>query len=86
MIYNVIKILILILVLSFFSMVFNYYYSAKKINLVEENRSNINNRMFKDIPGLEVLPNDTNDVIKFNSGFDNSNKKNFKRNFWELFK
>ena len=86
MIYNVIKILILILVLSFFSMVFNYYYSAKNINLVEENRNNINNRMFNDIPGLEVLPNDTNDVIEFNSGFDNSNKKNFKRNFWELFK
>jgi len=86
MIYNVIKVLILILVLSFFSMVFNYYYSAKNINLVEENRNNINNRMFNDIPGLEVLPNDRNDVIEFNSGFDNSNKKNFKRNFWELFK
>tara|TARA_E500000178_G_scaffold293196_1_gene297855 strand:- start:2195 stop:2398 length:204 start_codon:yes stop_codon:yes gene_type:complete len=67
-------------------MVFNYYYSAKNINLVEENRYNINNRMFNDISGLEVLPNDTNDVIEFNSGFDNSNEKNFKRNFWELFK
>ena len=86
MIYNVIKILILILVLSFFSMVFNYYYSANNINLVEENRNNTNNRMFNDISGLEVLSNDTNDVIEFNSGFDNSNKKNFKRNFWELFK
>ena len=86
MIYNVIKILILILVLSFFSMVFNYYYSANNINLVEENRNNTNNRMFNDISGLEVLSNDTNDVIEFNSGFDNSNKTNFKRNFWELFK
>ena len=35
---------------------------------------------------LPTLFNDTNDVIEFNSSFENSNKQNFKRSFWELFR
>ena len=50
------------------------------------NRSNINKNIFKNVSELPVLYNDTNDVIEFNSGLDDSNKRNFKRNFWELFK
>ena len=35
--------------------------------------------------GLPFLANDTNDVIIFNSGFENKNQK-IERNFWKLFK
>ena len=34
---------------------------------------------------LEVLQNDTDDVIEFNTGF-NDKKSKIKRNFWDLLK
>ena len=34
---------------------------------------------------LPILSNDTNDVIEFNSGFENDTNK-IERNFWKLFK
>ena len=42
--------------------------------------------MNESILELPVLLNNTVDVIEFNSGFENTNKRSFKRNFWELFK
>ena len=83
---NIFKLLILILIISFFSFVFKYYFSEKNINLVKKNRINLETKILKNISDLPFLSNDTNDVIEFNSGFDNSNNKNFKRSFWELFK
>ena len=77
---------ILILILSFFTIVVKYYFSEKNINLVINNRNNIETKILNDISELVVLPNDTNDVIEFNSGFENTKKQNYKRNFWELFK
>ena len=70
----------------FFLIVFNYYFSDKNKDLVINNRSNINKNTFTNVSELPVLYNDTNDVIEFNSGLDDSNKQNFKRNFWDLFK
>ena len=84
--YKIIKFLILILILSFFTIVVKYYFSEKNINLVINNRNNIETKILNDISELVVLPNDTNDVIEFNSGFENTKKQNYKRNFWELFK
>ena len=34
---------------------------------------------------LPVLESDTQGIIEYNTGYD-INSKNFKRNFWELFK
>ena len=84
--YKIIIFLILILILSFFTIVVKYYFSEKNINLVINNRNNIETKILNDISELVVLPNDTNDVIEFNSGFENTKKQNYKRNFWELFK
>ncbi len=84
--YKIIRFLILILILSFFTIVVKYYFSEKNINLVINNRNNIETKILNDISELVVLPNDTNDVIEFNSGFENTKKQNYKRNFWELFK
>ena len=83
---NLVKFLIFIFILSFFIIVFNFYFSEKNINLLKKNRNNIEIKLSENISNLPVLENDTNYIIEFNSGFDNTNKNSFKRSFWELFK
>ena len=83
---NIFKLIILILIISFFSFVFKYYFSEKNTNLVKKNRINLETKIRKNISNLPILTNDTNDVIEFNSEFNTPNKKIFKRSFWELFK
>ena len=56
------------------------------MTLMKNNRENIETKTLQTISKLPVLLNDTSDVIEFNSGYENSDKKNFKRSFWELFK
>ena len=60
--------------------------SDKNKILMKNNRENIESRTLQVISELPILLNNTNDIIEFNSGYENSNEKNFKRNFWELFK
>ena len=86
MVNKIIKSLTLIFVLLFFFVVFYYYFSEKNINLVKKNRDNLETKMKSKTLNLPTLFNDTNDVIEFNSSFENSNKQNFKRSFWELFR
>ena len=86
MIVNIIKFLILALILSFFMTTYNYYISEKNIDIVKNNRKNKEINVQRNISNLPVLFNDTDDVIEFNSGFNNSNEQKFKRSFWELFK
>ena len=83
---KLIKILMLLLVLSFFAVILRYYFSEKNIAQKKQNRYNLETKVLKNISNLPELLNNTNDVIEFNSGFENSNKQNFKRNFWDLFK
>ena len=83
---NIVKFLMGIIILSFFVFSFNYYLSDKNIDALKNNRENLESKILESASVLPFLPNDTNDVIEFNSGFDNSNKQNFKRSFWELFK
>ena len=83
---KIIRIITVIIALSFFGFSFNYYISDKNINAVKNNRENLESKILESTSTLPLLTNDTNDVIEFNSGFDNSNKRNFKRSFWELFK
>ena len=86
MIVNIIKFLILALILSFFMTTYNYYISEKNIDTVKSNRKNQEINVLRNISNLPVLLNDTDGVIEFNSGFNNSNEQKFKRSFWELFK
>ena len=83
---KLIKILMLLLVLSFFAVILRYYFSEKNIAQKKQNRYNLETKVLKNISNLPELLNNTNDVIEFNSGFENSNKQNFKRSFWKLFK
>ena len=80
------KFIILTLIIGFFVFVVNYYLSEKNIHLVKNNRSLQESKIPENFLDLPILLNDTNDVIEFNSGFENSKKETFKRNFWELFK
>ena len=83
---KIISFVVVIIVLSFFGFSFNYYISDRNINTVKNNRENLESKILESTSALPLLPNDTNNVIEFNSGFENSNKQNFKRSFWELFK
>tara|TARA_B100000941_G_C28328452_1_gene460316 strand:+ start:197 stop:457 length:261 start_codon:yes stop_codon:yes gene_type:complete len=86
MLNNIIRFVIVILVSSFFVFSFNYYISDRNLNTVKNNRENLETKILENTSALPILQNDTNNVIEFNSGFENSNKQNFKRSFWELFK
>ena len=83
---KIISLVVFVIVISFFGFSFNYYISDKNINTVKNNRENLDSKILERTSTLPLLPNDTNNVIEFNSGFENSNKQNFKRSFWELFK
>ena len=76
----------LMVVVSFFAVTLKYYFSEKNIAQKKQNRYNSETKVLENISNLPELLNNTNDVIEFNSGFENSNKQNFKRNFWDLFK
>ena len=86
MVNNIIKILVIIFIFAFLTVVFKYYFSEKNVNLVINNRNNLETKVLKETQELPILQNDTSDVIEFNSEFKTPNKKIFKRNFWELFK
>ena len=86
MLNNIFKLLVLITVFSFYIVVFNYYFSEKNINKIKNKRNNLETQIVENVSELPVLLNDTNDIINFNSGFDDHKKHNFKRSFWELFK
>tara|TARA_B100000123_G_C25463382_1_gene311392 strand:+ start:224 stop:484 length:261 start_codon:yes stop_codon:yes gene_type:complete len=86
MLVNFTKILILLFVIFFSGMVLKHYFSEKNINTITQNRSNPESQNLEKVNDLPVLQNDTNDVIEFNTGYEKSDKQNYKRNFWELFK
>ena len=73
-------------VVSFFAVTLKYYFSEKNIAQKKQNRYNSETKVLENISNLPELLNNTNDVIEFNSGFENSNKQNLKRSFWDLFK
>jgi len=83
---NIVRLVSVLIVFSFFIFSFNYYISDKNINTVKNNRENLESKILENTSALPLLPNDTSNVIEFNSGFENSNKQKFKRSFWELFK
>jgi hypothetical protein len=56
-----------------------------KVNKVDINKKLVEKKIEENLDNLPFLPNDTKDVIQFNSGYDNDNIK-IKRNFWDLLK
>ncbi|OUW73694.1 MAG: hypothetical protein CBD76_02510 [Pelagibacteraceae bacterium TMED216] len=77
--------LILFSSLAFFYFVISFYISEKNIAEISKNRTNLKEIINNNIKDLPFIQNDTDNVIKFNSGYEN-NDNNYKRNFWDLFK
>ena len=82
---KILNIIMILLIISFLFLIFNYYSSNKNMNEKKYNRQNIDKIMKEKISNLPVLLNDTNNVIEFNNSIEeNTNEK--KRSFWDLLK
>ena len=79
------SVLIFIFFFIFIFFVVSTYISNTNREKVIKNRTNIYSMIKEKTIVLPLLKNNTNDVIEFNSGF-NDNKSKVKRNFWNLFK
>tara|TARA_A100001015_G_scaffold311185_1_gene413939 strand:+ start:2843 stop:3100 length:258 start_codon:yes stop_codon:yes gene_type:complete len=74
--------IIIALIIIFLYLIFLYYNSENNKEKIFLKRNNIDNSILNNSYNLPLLKNDTSDIINFNSGFSNINKK--KRKFWEL--
>ena len=83
---KIINILLFFLTLTFFLSIYSYYSSNKNIDVKEFNRNNIDKIINAKISNLPILNNDTNNVIKFNDGYNNEIKNDKPRSFWNLLK
>ena len=82
---KILNLIIFFFIIFFFFLVINEYLSDKNKKLINKNRLDIENIINKNITNLPRLQNDTNNVIEFNNGYNNSDNK-IKRNFWDLLK
>jgi predicted PurR-regulated permease PerM len=85
MIKHFFSVLVFILIFFFIFFVISTYISNNNKEKIKTNRKNIYSIIDKSLIDLPLLKNDTNNVIEFNSGYNN-NKSKIKRNFWNLFK
>ena len=85
MIKNILSVLIFLFTISFLFLVTNTYFSNNQQIMIKKNREKILQTIQDKINGLPILVNDTENVIEYNSGFE-EDKNNIKRNFWKLFK
>ena len=86
MIKNVLNFFLAIIVILFFFIIFKYYSSNQNIENTDLNRENFEEILKKKTINLPILLSDTNDVVEFNSGFNEEIKNDKPRNFWELLK
>ena len=77
-------ILSFIFLFSFF--IFSNYSSSSNAVNIKESRKNLDNKLSSESTNLPLLENDTNNVVNFNSGYNNIDLENSQRNFWDLFK
>lgn len=86
MLKNILNIFIIISIVVFFFGIFKYYSSNHNIKKINLNRENIEQILNNKVVDITVLPNDTNEVIEFNSSFADEIKNDEPRSFWKLLK
>ena len=86
MVKNLLLILSLIFVGLFNYFVVNSYFSDKNKKKINQNRSNYNEILNNKKIQIPYLKNDTDNVIEFNTGYDEEIKNNKPRSFWKLLK
>ena len=79
MIKHFFSVLIFIFIIFFVYFISSTYVSNSNREKISSNRSNILSIVKKNLLVLPLLKNDTNDVIEFNSGYNDHNNK-IKRN------
>ena len=85
MIKNTLSVLVFILSITFFYFIGSVYFSDNQLKKIKNNRDTILKKIQNNIEELPILRSNTSNVIEFNSGFEDINKKD-ERNFWKLFK
>jgi hypothetical protein len=85
MIRHFFSVLILLFVFLFIFFVTSTYLSKNNREKINSNRTNIYLKIKDNLSNIPLLKNDTNNVIEFNSGYNDEDNK-VKRNFWNLFK
>jgi hypothetical protein len=86
MIKKILLLSILIFIFIFLYFVVNIYLSEINKVKIKKNRVNIDSKIIKNNSNLIILKNDTNNVIEYNSGYNNNDINKSKRKFWELIK
>ena len=85
MIRHFFSVLIFIFIFLFIFFVITAYNSKINKEKINSNRTNIYSKIEDNLSKLPLLENNTNNVVEFNSGFNEVNNK-IKKNFWNLFK
>ena len=86
MLIRIFNILLFLIIITFYFFVYRYYFSENNIKNIENKRVNIEEDLIKKTTNLPLLKNDTNNVIEFNSGFNEQINDTQPRNFWQLLK
>ena len=85
MLLNTAKVIIFLFIIIFGYFIISTYVSEKNIIKIKQNRNNFNEKISNKVSDLIILENDTENVIEFNSGYNNF-ENDIKRNFWDLLK
>ena len=85
MIKNFLSVLVCLFIFLSIFFIISTYISDNNKKKIKINRKNVYSKIKDDLSNLPFLKNDTDNVIEYNSGYDNDNDK-VKRNFWDLFK
>jgi|TARA_B110000211_G_C13868974_1_gene459950 hypothetical protein len=83
MIKNILKSITILLFFIFLYFIVQQYFSDANINKTNNNRKNIINNLIIQKDNIVTLKNDTNNIIEYNSGYNNDINKP-KRKFWNL--
>ena len=83
MIKNILKSITILLFFIFLYFIVQQYFSDANINKTNNNRKNIINNLIIQKDNIVTLKNDTDNIIEYNSGYNNDINKP-KRKFWNL--
>ena len=86
MLKNIVNLFLILCCILFFISIYKYYFSIQNITNVTNNRTNIETNLKDKSVNLPILKNDTNNVIEFNSGFNEEINETKPRKFWNLLK
>ena len=70
--YKILNLIMILLIFFFIFSIFQYYSSTKNIEIKNYNRDNADYILKKKITDLQILKNNTNNIIEFNNSLENT--------------